>query len=270
MRHRGEELRLTIGEVAAAIGVSRQTLRVWEAKGLLIPGRTPGGHRLYSEQHLERAHHIVELRRRFGWNPAAILDALPPEEGSTDGGARWTGNRLRAARRERGLSLKEAARRIGISPSLLSSWERGEASISSAMVARLADAYLMPMSGFASFRARDSTVVGPEKRARSVLVGGVTWEELALPGHEIEPALLSVPPRQGSGGPYSRPGETFAFVLAGKLRFRLPETAEEVLVKKDDAIILAPRTPFSWENPGTRRARALWVEHLRSEPRSPR
>ena len=32
-----------------------QTLRIYEAKGLVRPGRTPGGTRLYSDRDLERA-----------------------------------------------------------------------------------------------------------------------------------------------------------------------------------------------------------------------
>ena len=39
---------LRSGEVAAAAGVNRQTLRYYERRGLLAePGRTLGGHRLY-------------------------------------------------------------------------------------------------------------------------------------------------------------------------------------------------------------------------------
>jgi MerR family transcriptional regulator, copper efflux regulator len=46
---------LTIGQVAAAAGVTRKAVRVYEAKGLLAPAdRTPTGYRLYD-------HHDVEL-----------------------------------------------------------------------------------------------------------------------------------------------------------------------------------------------------------------
>jgi MerR family copper efflux transcriptional regulator len=46
---------LTIGQAAAAAGVTRKAVRVYEAKGLLAPAdRTPAGYRLYD-------HHDVEL-----------------------------------------------------------------------------------------------------------------------------------------------------------------------------------------------------------------
>src|SRR4051812_13731507 len=66
-----------IGEVAAEVGVSPQTLRVWEEKGLLSPARSTGGHRLYGPAAVGRARQIARLRQERGWNPAAIATALP-------------------------------------------------------------------------------------------------------------------------------------------------------------------------------------------------
>jgi DNA-binding transcriptional MerR regulator/quercetin dioxygenase-like cupin family protein len=253
---------LTIGAVAESVGVSAQTLRLWEAQGLLEPDRTTGGQRRYSTRHVERARQVAEMRRRYGWNTAAIRTSLAAD--SVDAAKHtWKGNRFRRARRERGLSLKDAAARIGISPAYLSALERGEGEPSSQIVARIADAYLIPMSGVAEFRARGSVVVRADERARGVLDGGVTWEELVLPGHALEPALLVVPAGQGSGGEYSRPGETFAFMLEGALEFTLEH--DELIVGPGDSIILEPRATFAWKNPGEIEARALWVEQLRPD-----
>jgi DNA-binding transcriptional MerR regulator/mannose-6-phosphate isomerase-like protein (cupin superfamily) len=250
---------LTIGAVAETVGVSPQTLRLWEAQGLLDPDRTEGGQRRYSSRHVERARQVADLRRRYGWNTAAIRTSLAADPVDRAKHT-WKGNRFRRARRDRGLSLKDAAARIGISPAYLSALERGEGEPSSNIIARIADAYLIPMSGLAEFRAQGSVVVRADERARGVLEGGVTWEELALPGHALEPALLIVPPGQGSGGPYSRPGETFAFLIEGALDFTLEE--EELVVGMGDSITLDPRTTFAWENRGEVEARALWVEQL--------
>ena len=50
--------RYTISVAAELVGMHPQTLRIYEAKGLIRPGRTPVGTRLYSETDLEigRAH----------------------------------------------------------------------------------------------------------------------------------------------------------------------------------------------------------------------
>jgi DNA-binding transcriptional MerR regulator/quercetin dioxygenase-like cupin family protein len=252
---------LTIGAVADAVGVSAQTLRLWEAQGLLEPDRTAGGQRRYSSRDVERAQQVADMRRRYGWNTAAIRTSLSADP--VAGVKPQRSNRFRRARRERGLPLKDAAERIGISPAYLSALERGESEPSSNVIARIADAYLIPMSGLAEFRARGPVVVRADERARGVLDGGVTWEELVLPGHALEPALLIVPPGQGSGGPYSRPGETFAFMLEGALDFTLEH--DEHRVGPGDSITLEPRTTFAWDNRGEIEARALWVEQLRPD-----
>ena len=51
---------LPIREVARSTGVNAVTLRAWERRyGLIVPYRTPKGHRLYSPANLERIHAIL-------------------------------------------------------------------------------------------------------------------------------------------------------------------------------------------------------------------
>ena len=51
---------LPIREVARHTGVNPVTLRAWERRyGLIVPHRTPKGHRLYSQEHLARIHAIL-------------------------------------------------------------------------------------------------------------------------------------------------------------------------------------------------------------------
>lgn len=44
---------ISIGKAAEKLGVSNSTLRVWEEKGILIPERTPTGHRRYRTSQIE-------------------------------------------------------------------------------------------------------------------------------------------------------------------------------------------------------------------------
>ena len=51
---------LPIREIARRTGVNAVTLRAWERRyGLLVPKRTPKGHRLYSEAHVARVQQVL-------------------------------------------------------------------------------------------------------------------------------------------------------------------------------------------------------------------
>lgn len=52
----------SIGEAAEALGVTAKALRHWEQVGLLTPGRTSAGYRLYSDGDFERAAAIALYR----------------------------------------------------------------------------------------------------------------------------------------------------------------------------------------------------------------
>ena len=56
---------LPIREVARQTGVNAVTLRAWERRyGLIVPQRTPKGHRLFSHDHVQRIHTILTWLNR--------------------------------------------------------------------------------------------------------------------------------------------------------------------------------------------------------------
>ncbi len=65
-----------ISVAAELVGMHPQTLRMYEAKGLVRPGRTPGGTRLYSETDLERLRLIQRLTTELGLNLAGVEHVL--------------------------------------------------------------------------------------------------------------------------------------------------------------------------------------------------
>lgn len=250
--------RLTVSQVAQAVGVSAQTLRVWETKGLLVPARSPGGRRLYSQADLERAGQVARLRRRHGWNSAAIGDAASLEQRPSERAR--IGAIVRAARKERGMTVAELAERVGVSRSFVSAVERGESGVSFQILSQLGQSLDVTLAEFAPRRVGMSSEVRPDDRLVTVLAGGVTWEELAAPGHALEPALLLVPPGESSGGPMSRPAENFVFVLEGSLCFALHDEGREVIVERETALTLVAGSTWSWHNGQQTTTRALWVE----------
>ena len=69
-----------ISIAAELVGMHPQTLRIYEAKGLVRPGRTPGGTRLYSERDLERLRAIQRLTTELGLNLAGVHRVLALED----------------------------------------------------------------------------------------------------------------------------------------------------------------------------------------------
>jgi MerR family copper efflux transcriptional regulator len=89
--------RMTVGEVADAVGVSAKAIRLWEAKGLLPDiERTPGGYRLYDESHLAILRFIHQART-LGMTLADIRRVLDLEHAGAarcDYVARMLDNRI--------------------------------------------------------------------------------------------------------------------------------------------------------------------------------
>jgi MerR family transcriptional regulator/heat shock protein HspR len=72
--------RYTISVAAELVGMHPQTLRIYESKGLVRPGRTPGGTRLYSERDVERLRAIQRLTTEVGLNLAGVQRVLVLED----------------------------------------------------------------------------------------------------------------------------------------------------------------------------------------------
>jgi MerR family transcriptional regulator/heat shock protein HspR len=68
--------RYMISVAAELAGMHPQTLRLYEAKGLVRPSRTPGGTRLYSDADVERLRLIQRLTTELGLNLAGVEHVL--------------------------------------------------------------------------------------------------------------------------------------------------------------------------------------------------
>ena len=96
-----ERPRYMISVAADLVGMHPQTLRMYEAKGLVRPSRTPGGTRLYSDADVERLRLVHRLTTELGLNLAGVAArAATPgraEQGSSSHGTARAG----AASRDR-------------------------------------------------------------------------------------------------------------------------------------------------------------------------
>ena len=61
-----------ISAVSEQYGIHPQTLRMYEREGLLLPSRSEGNTRLYTDEDLERLEVILKLTRDMGVNLAGV------------------------------------------------------------------------------------------------------------------------------------------------------------------------------------------------------
>jgi DNA-binding transcriptional MerR regulator/quercetin dioxygenase-like cupin family protein len=267
---------LRVSEAAQLVGVSPSTLRAWESAGLVTPSRQ-GRYRRFSPSDVKDLQRIAALRAQ-GFSAAAIRTMLPKRggglggsgtragglggSGTRAGGAREggsLGDKLRAARRRRGLSLRGASSLAGLSVSHLSAIERGARNISLAGLQRLAVALGISVSDLFGSSSGSGRLVHAGRRP--VLDTGdrrVRVESLAVGAQLLEPHLYVVQPGGGSEGSYQHDGEEMVYVLQGEVEFWLNELERHV-VQAGDCLTFPSSLRHRWRNCGAGRLEMLWV-----------
>jgi transcriptional regulator with XRE-family HTH domain len=172
------------------------------------------------------------------------------------------GRRLRELRSARELSLRQLARVIGASPSLLSQIENGKVMPSVDTLYHLGSALGTPVAAF--FGAPpEPTVGGPaavvraDERQRIHLEHGVTWENL-LPREEAALRFMEIhyAPGAHSGEHMLRhPGRDLFLVLEGEMTIRVGFA--EHRLRPGDAISFGEFQPHHLQNDGSVKARAI-------------
>jgi transcriptional regulator with XRE-family HTH domain len=186
------------------------------------------------------------------------------------------GQRLRSERVRQRVSLRELARRLGISPSALSQIETGRSRPSVGTLYAIVTELDMSLDElFASPRAaaRDtaggSVVQRRDTRKVLDLESGVRWERLtptAEPDADFLYVLYEV------GGASSRPGthmrhmgREYGLVLSGRLRVTIGFDEERHELGPGDSIAFESSRPHRLENAGDEPVEAIWFVVGRSE-----
>jgi transcriptional regulator with XRE-family HTH domain len=173
------------------------------------------------------------------------------------------GARLRDLRGRRELSLRQLAKLIGASPSLLSQIENGKVTPSVDTLSLLARALAVPVAAFfgesapAQPDAGGAWVVRAADRQRIGLEHGVTWENL-LPREESGLRFMEIRYAPGAtSGEHllQHPGRDLFVVLEGELVFRVG--FGEHRLGAGDSISFANFEPHQLRNDGDLEARAI-------------
>ncbi len=170
------------------------------------------------------------------------------------------GARVRALRRERGLTIEQIAAATGLTKGFISQLERDRTSPSLSSIARICDALGVRLSHIferdpapALVRRADRPRVDTYFPTSNFLLS--SREERRFQAIESE-----VAPGAGAGAElYSLPGETeFVYVLEGSLELRVG--GETHVLEAGDTITYDLSKPHTWRNASdSERLRVLWV-----------
>ena len=195
----------------------------------------------------------------------------PVKASGATGLPRGLGARLRSAREHAQISLRELARRVSVSPSLVSQIERGGVKPSVGTLYSMANELGLLLDDLfkddaAAPRARarapaPGPVQRPKVRKTIKLASGVRWERLtAVPDKEFE--FLRVV--YDVGGASCEPdalmrhgGKEYAFMISGRLGLRIG--FEEYELGAGDSVSFDARTPHRLWTVGKAPAVAIWV-----------
>jgi DNA-binding transcriptional MerR regulator/quercetin dioxygenase-like cupin family protein len=251
-----------IGEAARRVGVSTSALRLWERQGLVRPSRTQGRYRVYSDADMARLRRVRELR-------AARLNAPGIRHVLRDGGGpgpdaerRFDGRPLRRMRLDRGLSLREAGSRAGVSVSFLSALERGMTGATVATLQRITAAYgttLRELFGGAEGAGQDRLVRAGERPVLPIGDGGVRIEQLARGATQLEPHCFVLARGATSDGAYAHEGEELIYLLRGALTVWVGDEEVYRLDEEGDAVTFPSTLPHRWRNDADGETRLLWI-----------
>jgi len=210
------------------------------------------------------------------------------------------GGLIRKERLQRQLSLRELARRVGVSASMLSQVETGRARPSVSTIYAIAaelqlsiDALLSGDEGAVthpiaapggrmgeetavlSEALSASQLIRQEQRRKLELDSGVTWELLSdLLPHLVDFMLVTYEPggRSSASGKLTRhSGTEFAFLLRGTLKVQVGFT--EYVLRPGDSMAFDSAEPHLLINEGTEPAVGIWFvlgRRQAPEARAPR
>jgi transcriptional regulator with XRE-family HTH domain len=169
------------------------------------------------------------------------------------------GGRLRAARLQAGLTLKEMSVRCALSISFLSLVERGEASPSLGSLSVIAKALGIPMSAFLDYEETRGVVTREGERHRLAIAGSALgYERLSttLPGQTFDAIRIHVPPGYASET-VSHAGEEWIYVLSGELTQQIND--HRYILRAGDTCHFFGDKSHAYCNDGSVPAVLIWV-----------
>ena len=201
------------------------------------------------------------------------------------------GNRLKAIRLEKGMTLADLSRGAGVSKSMLSRIERDHSAPTITTLDRIAGALGLDLPSLLADPGAGGPAAPPDRRAADVAGAGLPLgsagsrngkepaavavvrhdhrKRLTLPWgadyemlcpdlqRSIEFIHINYPVGGGSGDLYAHDGEECGVVLQGRFRGIIGD--QDIVLEAGDSISYASSIPHRWENAGDVEAKAIWA-----------
>jgi transcriptional regulator with XRE-family HTH domain/KaiC/GvpD/RAD55 family RecA-like ATPase len=177
------------------------------------------------------------------------------------------GMRLKELRTKRGLSQKELAGLVGVTPSTISQVESNIIYPSLPALLKMAEILSVQMSSFFQDKPETtSRIVFPSEEGVDIKFpdlpkGSIHAKLLTAPDLDsrAEPYLIEIPPKKTIPSHFFiHKGEEMGYVLSGKLQLKLKKGV--YTARAGDVIHLANDMPSQWRNPGPSAAKLIWLK----------
>lgn len=169
------------------------------------------------------------------------------------------GQKIRAARKQRRLTLQRVAEATGLSIGFLSQVERDITTPSLSSLVTIAKVLDLPVSAFLEQPEIPSTVSRREgRRTYAINPDWISYERLSttFPGQALSAVKMNVPPRYLSETA-AHEGEEIVYVLSGTIRYVIDEIDHDL--QAGDVLHFSAQRPHRVHNPSDRVAEVLSV-----------
>jgi transcriptional regulator with XRE-family HTH domain len=179
----------------------------------------------------------------------------------TQAGEIQVGPRLRAARRERGLTISEVAEQAGLTAGFISQLERDLTSASLSSLYRICAVLGIRVGNLIDEVPSGKLIRREQQTRRSLAMGDA--EHLLLSSREERRFHVTeshIPPGGSAGDElYTLPADVeLVYVLRGSLELRVGD--EMHVLEEGDTLTYSPRDPHTWRNPSdSDEAVVLWT-----------
>ena len=268
-----DSLTFSINQVAKMLGVVPGTIRNWEKAGLITVKRSDNNYRIFTvddlavlrrvkeysiDKHMG-AHAIKLLLGGNGEGTSAIVDSIR-QQAEKQYSKQLLSEKWREIRKQKGYTLEDVSRMVGISVAHLSKLENG-GNVSLELLRDLAHFYGESPLYFLEPSGEETYLVKKNLGEPLDVNGdpGITMQSLcSLRQHVMYPVLCEVQPGSGNKQPHTHNGEEFIYLFSGTLEVRLNEDPP-YLLHAGDSFYYRGSDLHSWWNPSRKSARFLWV-----------